>query len=362
MPLRRQLIDALRPVLQSTALKTVMRIEEFDYNLPREMIAQHPSGDRAASRLLVYDRGSGLMEHRRFSDIVEYLSKGDILVINDSKVFPARLRVRKETGGQLDVLLVKDLGDGTWECLVRGIGKGKRTVPVLVGDLPASISLSGASWTIAFGTEQDGNEAIKRYGRMPLPPYIKRNGEDGAADFDRYQTVYADRTGSIAAPTAGFHFSEDLLKRIGSKGVDIVKVTLHVGLGTFSLIHAGAVEDHKMHGERYEFDETSKAFVEKARSAGRRIVACGTSSVRTLETVFAGNGSSSLAGDTELFIYPGYHFLAVDALITNFHLPRSTPLMLVAAFMGKKGLQDAYEEAIGKGYRFYSYGDAMLII
>lgn len=338
-----------------------MKVEEFDYNLPREMIAQHPSGERAGSRLLACDRALGTMEHRRFSDIADYLKDGDVLVINDSKVFPARLMVRKHTGGQLDVLLVRSVGGGTWECLVRGISRGKDSIPVTVGDRSAVLARSSGSWTISFASPEEGDEVIGSLGRMPLPPYIKRNGEDGTVDFDRYQTVYAEKTGSIAAPTAGFHFSADLLEGIEARGVEIVKITLHIGIGTFSLIHAGALEEHRMHGERYELDEASKERIAKARLAGRRVVACGTSSVRTLETVFGNNGNTALAGETELFIYPGYRFHAVDALITNFHLPRSTPLMLVAAFMGAEGLKRAYAEAIGEGYRFYSYGDAMFI-
>lgn len=339
-----------------------MRVEELDYTLPRELIAQHPSGERASSRLLVYDRALGTLEHRRFSDIPEYFNKGDVLVVNDSRVFPARLKARKRTGGQLDILLVRSLGDGAWECLVRGAGKGDGDVPVTVGDYTASLERSGSSRVIAFGSAQDSDEAIKRYGRMPLPPYIKRNGADGEADFERYQTVYAENTGSIAAPTAGFHFSRELLERIGSKGVDIVKITLHIGTGTFALIHTDEVEAHRMHGERYELDEASKMHIANAMAAGRRIVACGTSAVRTLETVFSGSGNGSNSGETQLFIYPGYQFRVVGALITNFHLPRSTPLMLAAAFIGREGLQSAYREAINERYRFYSYGDAMFII
>lgn len=338
-----------------------MRVEEFDYTLPRELIAQHPSGDRTASRLLVYDRARGTVGHHRFSDIPGYLREGDVLVLNDSKVFPARLKARKKTGGLLDVLLVRPLGEGAWECLVRGVGRGKSEVSVAVGDYSASLGRSGASWTIAFDSAKSSGEALKKHGKMPLPPYIKRNGADNGADFERYQTVYAEKTGSIAAPTAGFHFSREILEQIGSKGVDIIRITLHIGTGTFALIHSDEVEEHRMHGESYELDEASRALIANARAAGRRIVACGTSAVRTLETVFSEGGNGSLSGKTELFIYPGYHFRVVGALITNFHLPRSTPLMLAAAFMGREGLQSAYREAINEGYRFYSYGDAMFI-
>jgi len=337
-----------------------MRVEEFDYDLPKEMIAQHPSGEREASRLLAFDRATGTIEHRQFSDIADYLREGDVLVINDSKVFPARLKARKTTGGQLDLLLVRPVEGGTWECLARGMKRTGEPVPVTVGDSTALLARRNGSWTISFASREEGDEVIRSFGRMPLPPYIKRNGEDGGADFDRYQTVYAEKTGSIAAPTAGFHFSAELLERIAARGVKIAKVTLHIGIGTFSLIHPGPLEDHRMHGERYELDETSKEHVRGARQEGRRVVACGTSSVRTLETVF-GDGNAELSGETGLFIYPGYRFHCVDALITNFHLPRSTPLMLVAAFMGTEALKRAYAEAIDGGYRFYSYGDAMFI-
>ena len=339
----------------------IMRVEEFDYDLPRDMIAQHPSGEREASRLLVFDREKGTIEHRRFSDITGYLREGDVLVVNDSRVFPARLRARKGTGGMLDVLLVRPVDGGTWECLVKGVRGTRDTIPVSVGDHGAALTRRNGSWTISFVSREEADEVIGTLGRMPLPPYIKRKGEDGSADFERYQTVYAEKTGSIAAPTAGFHFSEDLLGRIAAKGVEIVRITLHVGIGTFSLIHAGLVEDHRMHGERYEMDERSKGLIREARQEGRRVVACGTSSVRTVETVFGMNGNGTLSGETELFIYPGYRFHCVDALITNFHLPRSTPLMLVAAFMGAGPLKKTYAEAIRGGYRFYSYGDAMFI-
>ena len=338
-----------------------MRVDELDYDLPREMIAQHPSGERSRSRLLAYDRATGRIDHRRFSDVVSYLREGDVLVLNDSKVFPARLKALKPTGGQLDILLVRSLGNGSWECLARGIGKGEAALPVTIGAYTASLAKQNGSLVVSFASEKEADEAMRKFGRMPLPPYIKRNGGDGIEDFDRYQTVYAENDGSIAAPTAGFHFSGELLGTIRSRGVDIVKITLHIGIGTFSLIHSEVLEEHQMHGEYYELDDASRLFLKEARKAGRRIVACGTSSVRTLETVFQANGNALPRGRTELFIYPGYKFSAVDALITNFHLPRSTPLMLVAAFMGTQSLKKAYKEAISEGYRFYSYGDAMFI-
>lgn len=338
-----------------------MRIEELDYDLPREMIAQHPSGDRSQARLLTFDRETGRMEHKLFSDIPGYLKTGDVLVVNDSRVFPARLQAVKATGGRIDVLLVRPLGNGNWECLARGIGKGRASIPVHIGDHAAHLTRGNNSVIVSFNSPAEAKSIIERHGRMPLPPYIKRNGKDSIEDFERYQTVYAEKEGSIAAPTAGFHFSHDLISAIAAKGIDIVKITLHIGIGTFSLIHSEMVEGHHMHGEQYELTDGSATILKKARAAGRRIIACGTSSVRTLETFFGNNGRASLTGSTELFIYPGYRFKAVDALITNFHLPRSTPLMLVAAFMGTREILDAYREAIIGGYRFYSYGDAMFI-
>lgn len=338
-----------------------MRVDEFDYDLPREMIAQHPSGERSRSRLLAYDRATERIDHRQFADITEYLHKDDVLVLNDSRVFPARLKVRKKTGGQIDILLVRPLGGGSWECLGRGMGKDRPSVEVTIGEYSLSLARQNERLIISFPSDETANEIIRIFGKMPLPPYIKRNGQDSTEDFDRYQTVYAQKDGSIAAPTAGFHFSERLLNDIRSMGIDIVTITLHIGTGTFSLIHSETLEGHRMHEERYELNEASRTFLKEARMNGRRIVACGTSSVRTLETVFRANGSAMPRGRTELFIYPGYTFSAVDALITNFHLPRSTPLMLVAAFMGTSGLKRAYQQAISGGYRFYSYGDAMFI-
>lgn len=339
-----------------------MRVSEFDYNLPKEMIAQYPPDERAASRLLVLDRATGAIGHHLFADLPLYLREDDVLVINDSKVFPARLLARKVSGGRLEVLLVKPLGGGSWECLVRGIKKGVCDLPLVIGDFPVRLARDNGSWVIEFNSEEDADEALRKYGKMPLPPYIKRNGGDEEVDIDRYQTVYAAKTGSIAAPTAGFHFSEDLLERIRAKGVTIVTVTLHVGIGTFSLIRKDKIEEHKMESESYELDEASRSIIERAKSAGCRIVACGTSVVRTLETVFSSTGYGHNRGEAGLFIYPGYRFEVVDALITNFHLPRSTPLMLAAAFAGKEALLGAYQKAVGEGYRFYSYGDAMFII
>ena len=339
-----------------------MRTEEFDYLLPKEMIAQYPAEERTSSRLLVLDRANNIIEHKYFRDLKDYLRKGDLLVLNDSKVFPARLIGKKESGGVLDILLVEKRTSDTWGCLVKNTRRGTDRMDISVGDERAVLTREGSSWNIRFLYEGDSDDIVMKYGKMPLPPYIKRNNGDGAADFERYQTVYARAKGSIAAPTAGFHFSRELIGLLERMGVEIVKITLHIGIGTFTLVRSDDVEEHIMHHEYYELDETAKNTIGRAKDEGRRIVACGTSAVRTLETVFSGNGSTPLRGSTELFIYPGYQFKMVDALITNFHLPRSTPLFLVSAFAGRDPLLKCYEEAKERGYRFYSYGDSMLIL
>jgi S-adenosylmethionine:tRNA ribosyltransferase-isomerase len=341
-----------------------MRIEEFDYLLPKEMIAQYPAEERTSSRLLVFDREKGAIEHRRFQDITDYLRKGDLLILNDSRVFPARLIGTKVTGGAIDILLVEKTAPNKWLCLVKNAKKGIDKLDVSIGDQKATLTKKRPSWSIRFLYDGDSDDIIMKYGKMPLPPYIKRNNGNGngAIDFDRYQTVYAKQDGSIAAPTAGFHFSEELINIIEKMGVQIVKITLHIGIGTFTLVKSPNVEEHIMHHEYYALDETIMKLIRQAKDEGRRIVACGTSAVRTLETVFSGNGGTPLRGSTGLFIYPGYQFKMVDALITNFHLPRSTPLLLAGAFAGRDALMKCYEEAKGSGYRFYSYGDSMLIV
>jgi S-adenosylmethionine:tRNA ribosyltransferase-isomerase len=344
-----------------------MRIEEFDYLLPKEMIAQFPAEERTSSRLLVLDRGKGTIAHRHFQEITDYLHEGDLLVLNDSKVFPARLIGKKSSGGAVDILLVEKTSPDKWLCLVKNAKKGTDRLDISIGDQRATLTKEESSWSIRFLYDGDSDDIITQYGKMPLPPYIKRNngnGNDGngAVDFDRYQTVYARARGSIAAPTAGFHFSEELINAIEKIGVQIAKITLHIGVGTFNLIKSPDVEGHSMHHEYYELDEMIKKVIRQAKDEGRRIVACGTSAVRTLETIFTGNGGTPLRGNTGLFIYPGYQFKMVDALITNFHLPRSTPLLLASAFAGRDALMKCYEEAKENGYRFYSYGDSMLIV
>lgn len=338
-----------------------MNIEEFDYFLPEGYIAQFPEKDRASSRLLVYDRKKDCIEHKFFKDIVDYLHKDDILVLNNSKVIPARLIGKKETGGIVDITLIEKINKKTWRCLAKGIKANTKKLIVYVGDVKGQMEREGSFWNIFFEYNGDTMDIVNRLGMMPLPPYIKRKEKDNL-DYNMYQTVYAEHSGSIAAPTAGLHFTEELINKIAGLGVNIVKITLHIGIGTFLLIKKKNIEEHKMHGEYYSVSNHALKVLKKGKQEGKRIIACGTSSVRTLETIFSQNGDPQLEGYTDIFIYPTYKFKAVDALITNFHLPRSTPLMLVAAFMGKENLLKCYKEAIEKKYRFYSYGDAMLVI
>jgi S-adenosylmethionine:tRNA ribosyltransferase-isomerase len=339
-----------------------MKIEEFDYHLPREMIAQEPAQDRSASRMLVLHRGDGTIEHRLFGDVVEYLHAGDVLVLNDTKVLPARLKARKQTGGAVNILLVERIDASKWNCLVDGASKGSNEVEVTVGENKARLVRTGPYWEVEFlGASAD--EVMARHGKMPLPNYIKRgeNGK-GSIDVERYQTVYAEQLGSIAAPTAGLHFTDELLTRISGNGVQIVKVTLHIGVGTFFLVKTENVEDHKMHREYYTVHPEVMSVIRSAKDGGARVFGVGTSAVRTLESVWSTNGAKPLAGYTELFMHPGYGFNATDCLITNFHLPRSTPLLLACAFAGKANIVRAYREAVDQGYRFYSYGDSMLVL
>jgi S-adenosylmethionine:tRNA ribosyltransferase-isomerase len=332
----------------------------FDYTLPKEMIAQHPARERSSSRLLVLNRATGTIEHRFFRDIAGYFREGDVLVLNDSRVFPAKLRALKETGGAVNILLVERIGEGKWRCLVGGAKKGTVKMAVSIAGTEVGLTREGEFWEIQFPGNGVEDRIIRECGQMPLPPYIKRKEKD-EIDFERYQTVYAEADGSIAAPTAGFHFTKELLDSLELIGVSIVKITLHIGIGTFFLISRGDVEDHRMHREYYHIEPDVKAHIQRAKDEGRRIIACGTSAIRTLETAYSQNGATPLKGYTELFIYPGYRFKMVDAMITNFHLPRSTPLLLVSAFAGRNELLKCYGEAIEKGYSFYSYGDAMLV-
>ncbi len=339
-----------------------MRTGEFDYSLPKELIAQAPVGERSSSRLLVLDRSGKGIEHRLFRDVEGCLREGDLLVINDTKVIPARLFARKETGGRVEILLVEEIDERRWSCLVSGVRKVPAETRVYVGGRPVGLKSGVPFWTVELPVGVDAAQLMADHGSMPLPPYIKRGRDEKIPeDYERYQTVYAREVGSIAAPTAGLHFDAGLLDRIRKKGVEIATITLHIGIGTFFPVKSETVEGHEMHREHYSMPPQSMEAVKRTKAEGGRVVAVGTSAVRTLETAFSARNGDGLTGHTGLFIYPGYKFRVVDALITNFHLPRSTPLLLACAFAGIEALETAYREAIERRYRFYSYGDAMFI-
>jgi S-adenosylmethionine:tRNA ribosyltransferase-isomerase len=340
-------------------------VSQFDFDLPERLIAQTPLAERSESRLLVLRREDGSIRHRRFQDIVEFLQPGDVLVLNDSKVIPARLIGSKaDTGAKIELLLLKQLQGDRWETLVKPAKRIKAGTKVVFGqgELVAVAEEEGeAPGGRIFRLEYDGvlMELLNRLGQMPLPPYIKKQLDDP----DRYQTVYARHPGSAAAPTAGLHFTPELLNRIEQRGVNIAAITLHVGLGTFRPVTADRVEDHRMHAEYYEVSREAAEAVNKAKANGRRVVAVGTTSCRTLESIADDEGTVyARSGWTDIFIYPGYTFRAVDALITNFHLPKSTLVMLVSAFAGRELTMKSYREAVREEYRFFSFGDAMLII
>ncbi len=340
-----------------------MRLADFDYELPRELIAQEPIEPRDASRLLVVDRNSGRLEHRVFRDLPEYLRPGDALVLNQTRVIPARLIGRRvPTGGTAEVFLLRRLDRDRWEALVR---PGRRLRPgarVAFGEeLQAVIEDRVGEGARAVRFEYAGvfEEVLERLGRVPLPPYITRE----LADDERYQTVYARARGSAAAPTAGLHFTPELLDRCRAAGASAAYLTLHIGLATFRPIRADNIEQHRMHEEEYVVDEETAALVNGAREAGGRVIAVGTTAVRTLETVAGEDGRVRVAsGKTSLYIYPGYRFKAVDVMVTNFHLPKSSLIVLVSAFAGHDLVIRAYHEAVEKRYRFFSFGDAMLIV
>ncbi len=341
-----------------------MNISEFDYELPKELIAQTPLKDRSSSRLLVLDKTSGEIVHEHFTNIIEYLHKGDVLVLNDTKVIPARLIGHKEeTGAVIELLLLKDLGDDTWECLSKPAKRLKIGTVVSFGDdlLKARVIEKLDEGITRVKLLYDGilMEILDKLGTMPLPPYI----HEKLKDQSRYQTVYAKVTGSAAAPTAGLHFTKELLSKIESKGITICYVTLHVGLGTFRPVEVEDVLEHHMHSEYYVMDANTADILNKAKEEKRRIIAVGTTSTRTLETIASANNGKfkACSGNTDIFIYPGYKFRAIDALITNFHLPKSTLVMLVSAFSSRDIILNAYREAIKEKYRFFSFGDAMFI-
>lgn len=341
-----------------------MNVEDYDFHLPEELIAQTPLPDRSASRLLMVNKENGQLTHRHFTDILEQFQPGDTLVLNDTRVIPARLfGVKEDTGAKAEVLLLKNLGEDRWEALVKP-GKKLKTGAVIIfsDELRAVIEDESdmGGRTLRFIYQGIFQEILDRLGSMPLPPYIKERLDDR----ERYQTVYARHEGSAAAPTAGLHFTKELLEQIAAKGVNIAYITLHVGLGTFRPMSVEKVEEHVMHAEYYELSQETADLLNAARLRGGRIIAVGTTSCRTLETAGrqAGNGMLEAgSGWTDIFIYPGYRFSVVNALMTNFHLPKSTLVMLVSALAGREHVLAAYEEAIKEQYRFFSFGDAMFI-
>lgn len=334
---------------------------DFYYNLPEELIAQTPAEPRDSSRLLVYDRATGAVEHKIFRDIIDYLDAGDVLVVNNTKVLPARMYAHTQNGGAVEVLLLKRLEKDRWEVLVKPGRKCTVGKKLVISD-ELSLTVEGITDSgeriVKFEYEGVFEQILEKVGNMPLPPYIKQKLEDK----NRYQTVYAQKDGSAAAPTAGLHFTPELLGRIKAKGVEVAEVLLHVGLGTFRPVKEEVITDHKMHSEYYEVSENAAGIINRAKREGRRIIAVGTTSVRTLESVADENGFlKPCSGNTEIFIYPPYKFRCVDALITNFHLPESTLIMLVAALTGREQILKLYETAVEKQYRFFSFGDAMFI-
>lgn len=335
---------------------------DFYYDLPPEQIAQTPAEPRDSSRLFVYDRATDKVEHRIFRDITDYLKAGDVLVINNTKVLPARLYANTEHGGLIEILLLKRLERDKWEVLAKPGRKCAVGKSFKIGD-KLSFTVEGITDSgekiINFSYDGVFENILEEVGSMPLPPYIKEK----LKDKDRYQTVYAKTDGSAAAPTAGLHFTPELLEKIRSMGVEIVEVLLHVGLGTFRPVKEDIITDHKMHGEYYEVSEQAAAALNRAKAEGRRIIAVGTTSVRTLESATGEDGVVRAgSGETYIFIYPPYKFKCVDALITNFHLPESTLIMLVAALVGREKILSLYKTAVDEGYRFFSFGDAMMII
>ncbi|MCY7224632.1 tRNA preQ1(34) S-adenosylmethionine ribosyltransferase-isomerase QueA [Abiotrophia defectiva] len=344
----------------------MLTTKDFDYHLPEHLIAQTPLADRAASRLLVLDRQTGQKQDLHFDQIINFLNPGDALVVNETRVIPARLfGIKPETGGHLEVLLLNNTQGNQWECLIKPARRAKTGTQIVFGEdgrLTATVVSEGdhGGRIIEFSYEGVFLEILESLGQMPLPPYIKERLEDA----DRYQTVYAKENGSAAAPTAGLHFTDELLEAIKAKGVEIIPLVLHVGLGTFRPVSADSIEDHEMHAEYYQLSQASADAIQAVQARGGKIFAVGTTSVRTLETIaakFDGHVRAD-SGWTQIFISPGFEFKVVDHLITNFHLPCSTLVMLVSAFYNREAVLAAYEHAVEAEYRFFSFGDSMLIL
>lgn len=349
---------------KTTQQTNLLNVNDFDFDLPEELIAQTPLLDRTSSRLLVMDKVTGKTEHKHFRDIIDYLHEGDTLVLNDTRVLPARLMgVKEDTGANIEVLLLKQIEDDVWETLVKPAKKVKVGTVVSFGEGLLRAECTGIldHGGRHFKMIYDGifYEILDQLGEMPLPPYIREKLEDQ----DRYQTVFAKERGSAAAPTAGLHFTDELLKEIEAKGVNIAFITLHVGLGTFRPVSVESIEDHEMHAEFYRITEETAELINNTKAQGGRVISVGTTSTRTLESVankFGGELKED-SGWTDIFIFPGYEFKAIDGLITNFHLPKSTLVMLVSALSNRDHILNAYNEAVDERYRFFSFGDAMFI-
>ncbi len=341
-------------------------LADYDYRLDADRIAQRPAERRDQSRLMVVDRRTDELRHSRFHEITEALVPGDLLVLNDTRVVPARLQAKKETGGLVEIFLLRDCGGGLWDVLIRGKA-GVGTVLLLEGGVQGVVEAADPDGgrSIRFSLQSGMATYAERYGSTPVPPYIRRNGDDALTrlDRERYQTVYAKVPGAVAAPTAGLHFTEDLLGRLAARGVGSVFVTLHIGTGTFRPVTELEIRRHRMDRESYTIGDEAAERINAARRSGRRVIAVGTTTTRALESAANAEGKVAPGTDsTELFVYCGYRFRVIEGLLTNFHLPRSTLLMLVAAFAGKERMDRAYREAVARAYRFYSYGDAMLIL
>lgn len=341
-----------------------MRVDDFSFELPAELIAQSPAESREDSRLMVLDRARRQVSTDTFGAIVEEVGEGDVLVLNDTRVFPARLFGRKSTGGRVELLLVRRLSeDEQWLCMLRSSKQPRPGMKILVDDGLEATAVEREGdryWRVRFCCSGDFFARVEAIGHMPLPPYIRR--EDGESDRSRYQTVFARENGSVAAPTAGLHFTDRVFERLRAKGVDIRFLTLHVGPGTFLPVQVDDIAEHRMHSEIFTVPAETAEAVNRARAENRRVIAVGTTTTRTLEYFVDGQGRlKSGTGESDLFIYPGFEFRIIDALVTNFHLPKSTLLMLVCAFGGRDFVLDAYQRAIAESFRFYSYGDCMLI-
>lgn len=346
-----------------------MHVSEFDYHLPENLIAQFPSEKRDHSRMMVLDRAVNALEHSYFYDITDYFDENDVIVMNNTKVIPARLIGQKSTGARIEIFLLEEKPDKVWEVFIKPSKRVKPETEVFIADCLKVVVKDRASedsWHVELKYDGDIYDVLEKIGNLPLPPYIERSLTDEdikKLDYQRYQTVYAQNPGSVAAPTAGLHFTPEILDKLKNKGVEVHMVTLNVGAGTFKPVKAENIFDHKMHREFFEISEKTANAINEAKDTGKNIVAVGTTTVRTLETTVQKYGKVIPVRDfSEMFIYPGYEFKIVDKMLTNFHLPKSTLLMLVSAFAGKEFIFNAYSQAIGQKYRFFSYGDCMLII